>query len=82
MRHNALRDLEGNLMREVCPDVQSEQGHLQANQEELRTQTNYATKARLDIVKRGVLSQGENIILTSGWLIEQREEAGQNVHAK
>ena len=59
MRHNALRDLEGNLMREVCRDVQIEPGLLPANQEELRAQTNGAPKARLDIAARGVWSQGE-----------------------
>ena len=59
MRHNALRDLEGNLMREVCHDVQIEPGLLPANQEEMRAQTNGAPKARLDIAARGMWSQGE-----------------------
>ena len=59
MRHNALRDLAGNLIREVCRDVQIEPGLLPANQEELRAQTNGAPKARLDIAARGVWSQGE-----------------------
>ena len=59
MRHNALRDLEGNLMREVCHDVQIEPGLLPANQEEMRAQTCGAPKARLDIAARGMWSQGE-----------------------
>ena len=59
MRHNALRDAEASLLKEVCRDVCIEPVLLPVNEEELNSQTNGAPKARLDISARGVWSAGE-----------------------
>ena len=59
MRHNALRNVEASLMREVCRDVQVEPVLLPVNEEELRAQTNNAPSARLDVSARGVWNEGE-----------------------
>ena len=59
MRHNILRNVEANLMKEVCRDVQIEPTLLPTNAEELRQQTNNAPGARLDVSARGVWSEGE-----------------------
>jgi hypothetical protein len=58
MRHNALRDTEATLLKEVCRDVQIEPVLL-PTQEELRNGTNTAERARLDISARGLHRQNE-----------------------
>ncbi len=59
MRHNAIRDVEASMMREVCKDVQIEPMLLPANEEELQPRTISGPGARLDCVARGVYSDGE-----------------------
>ena len=54
MRHNALRDCEAKLMKEVCRDVRTEP-MLIPTDEELVTGT-AADRARLDVAGRGVWS--------------------------
>ena len=56
MRHNALRNTEGILMREVCKDVQIEPV-LIPTETDLQNGTNMAERARLDISARGIFSQ-------------------------
>ena len=55
MRHNQIRDLEANLMSEVCKDVQREPPLLPLSGEtfDLRS-VNTAAEARLDISARGI----------------------------
>ena len=49
-RHDALRDVEADLMKEVCRDVRTEP-HLQRTRGDmLRSTSNTAEQARLDIV--------------------------------
>ena len=47
MRHNAIRDLEAELLREVCKDVKTEPELLPLGNLELHG--NDAEKARLDV---------------------------------
>ena len=55
MRHNQIRDLEANLMSEVCKDVQKEPQLLPLSGEAFeRRYTNIAAEARLDISARGI----------------------------
>ena len=55
MRHNQIRDLEANLMSEVCKDVQKEPQLLPLSGEAFeRRSTNIAAEARLDISARGI----------------------------
>ena len=54
MRHNAIRDTEANLLREVCKDVRTEPILLPVNKENLMPRTNSQPGARLDISARGV----------------------------
>ena len=48
MRHNAIRDTEANLLREVCKDVRTEPTLLPANKENLSPRTNSQPGARLE----------------------------------
>ena len=59
MRHDAVRNVEASLMREVCKDVQVEPVLLPANKEELSLRTISGPSARLDIAARGVWSNNE-----------------------
>ena len=55
MRHNAIRDVEGKLLREVCTDIKIEPHLLPTNAEQIHG--NVADNARLDIAARGVWSR-------------------------
>lgn len=52
-RHNELRDLEAEILGTVCKHVQVEPALQDISREELRTGTNTAQDARLDIHARG-----------------------------
>ena len=58
MRHNALRDTEATLMKEVCRDVQIEPTLLPTSNE-LRNGTIISGRDRLDISARGLHGQNE-----------------------
>ena len=57
MRHNAIRDLEAELLREVCKDVKTEPELLPLGNLELHG--NNAERARLDVSAVGIWSQME-----------------------
>ena len=57
MRHNALRDVEAKLLKEVCADVRVEPSLLPTDEE--RVSGNTASGARLDISARGLWSAYE-----------------------
>ena len=59
MRHDALKDAEANLLREVCKDVCTEPELLPVVAENFHTRTNTQPGARLDIAARGVWSTFE-----------------------
>ena len=59
MRHDAVRDVEASLMREVCKDVQVEQLLLPANAAELNHRAISGPGARMDVVARDIWSGGE-----------------------
>ena len=60
MRHNALRDTEAAIMREVCQDVKIEPGLLPVeNPAVLKPGTNITKGARLDISGMGVWNSFE-----------------------
>ena len=54
MRHNALRDTETLLMKDIAKDVQTEPQLLPVVNMELKRGTNTARQARLDISARGI----------------------------
>ena len=54
MRHNRIRDMEADLMREVCHNVQVEPELLPIDSDRLSTGSNTAEKARLDVSGDGV----------------------------
>ena len=58
MRHNAVRDVEAELLREVCRDVKVEPELLPVNQDG-HNSTNNACKARLDVSAVGLWSPFE-----------------------
>ena len=62
MRHNKIRDLEAELMREVCNDVRVEPELLPLNNE-LAVNGNTAQKARLDVSGNGVWGPQERSFL-------------------
>ena len=62
MRHNKIRDLEAELMREVCNDVRIEPELLPLNNEQL-VRGNTAQKARLDVSGNGVWGPQERSFL-------------------
>ena len=62
MRHNKIRDLEAELMREVCNDVRVEPELLPLNNEEI-VNGNVAQKARLDLSGNGIWGPQERTFL-------------------
>ena len=63
MRHNRVRDLEAELMREVCHDVRIEPELLPIANDTNRTRGNIAEKARLDVSGVGVWGNYEKTFL-------------------
>ena len=61
MRHNGIRDLEGELMREVCRDVKIEPELLPIGEREMSGNT--SDKARLDVSGVGVWGTHERTFL-------------------
>ena len=61
MRHNALRNAEAALMKEVCHDVRLEPELIPIQGEELHSGTAGQDRARLDISARGVWCQMERV---------------------
>ena len=62
MRHNKIRDLEAELMREVCNDVRVEPELLPLNNEQ-NVNGNIAQRARLDVSGNGVWGPQERSFL-------------------
>ena len=62
MRHNKIRDLEAELMREVCHDVRIEPELLPLANDQVVT-GNKAKKARLDVAGNGVWGLQEKTFL-------------------
>ena len=62
MRHNKVRDLEAELMREVCNDVRVEPELLPLNNEQT-VNGNVAQRARLDVSGNGVWGPQERTFL-------------------
>ena len=62
MRHNKIRDLEAELMREVCNDVRIEPELLPLNNERM-VNGNIAAKARLDVSGNGIWGPQERSFL-------------------
>ena len=62
MRHNKVRDLEAELMREVCNDVRVEPELLPLNNEQT-VNGNVAQRARLDVSGNGVWGPQERTLL-------------------
>ena len=64
MRHNKLRDLEAELLREVCQDVRIEPALLPiVNENLLAATTNQTENARLDVSAIGVYGPQEKTFL-------------------
>ena len=61
MRHNALRNAEAALLKEVCHDVRLEPELIPIQGEELHSSTALQDRARLDISARGVWSHMERV---------------------
>ena len=61
MRHNAIRDLEGELMREVCRDVKIEPELIPVGEQEMSGIG--SLKARLDVSGVGVWGAHERTFL-------------------
>ena len=62
MRHNNIRDLEANLLREVCKDVKVEPELMPIGGVELQA-NNKAERARLDVSAIGIWSPMERTFL-------------------
>ena len=62
MRHNAIRDLEAELLREVCQDVRIEPVLL-PTQQRLHDSTNSMENARLDVSAIGLWAPFEKSYL-------------------
>ena len=62
MRHNNIRDLEANLLKEVCKDVKVEPELLPIGDTETSS-SNDAEKARLDVSAVGIWSSTERTFL-------------------
>ena len=62
MRHNSIRNLEANMLREVCKDVKVEPELLPIGNSETQS-SNRADKARLDVSAVGVWSSMERTYL-------------------
>ena len=65
MRHNRVRDLEAELMKEVCHNVQIEPQLLPIESDRDR-EGNTATRARLDVAGIGVWGHMKKPSWTSG----------------
>ena len=63
MRHDRIRDLEANLMKEVCYDVHTEPTLLPIEGEGPQIKGNQADKARLDVAGVGVWGAYEKTFL-------------------
>ena len=63
MRHNRIRDMEADLMREVCHNVQIEPELLPIESDRLSRGSNTAEKARLDVAGVGVWGAYEKTFL-------------------
>ena len=61
MRHNALRNTEAELMKQVCQDVKLEPELIPIEGEQMRTSTATQDKVRLDISARGVWNPMERV---------------------
>ena len=61
LRHNALRDTEAAIMKEVCYDVKLEPALMQCVNVDLPPGTNIQDGARLDIAARSVWSQLDRV---------------------
>ena len=62
MRHNMIRDLEANILKDVCKDVRIEPELLPIG-DTSTSSTNVALKARLDVSAVGVWSPMERTFL-------------------
>ena len=62
MRHNAVRDMEAAIMKDVTKDVQVEPPLLPVGNVQLKNGTNTADHARLDIAARGIWSPCERTL--------------------
>ena len=54
MRHNEVRDVEADLLREVCRDVQTEPALIPLSGQLFGRSTNHQDMARLDVSARGL----------------------------
>ena len=64
IRHNEVRDLTANLLRDICHDVTTEPSLLTYDGEHMRHRTaNTANEARVDICARGFWSRGERAFM-------------------
>ena len=64
IRHNDVRDLTGELLKEVCNDVELEPELLPLSTEKLSNKTsNKADGARVDVSARGFWQRGRNTFL-------------------
>ena len=54
MRHNEVRDLEADLLREVCRDVQTEPSLIPLSGQHFGRSSNHQDMARLDVSARGL----------------------------
>ena len=61
MRHNAIRDTEANIMKEVATDVVTEPNLLPVGNVELVYGSNTQAQALLDISARGIWSRHERV---------------------
>ena len=71
-RHNELRDLEAEMLKMVCNDVQIEPVLQEINGEVLTPGTNRAADARLDIHARGFWDRQGSAFFDLGLLPERR----------
>ena len=63
MRHNAIRDVEANILREVCKDVKTEPMLQPVGDVQLAAGSNKTNQARLDVSAVGVWSSFERTFL-------------------
>ena len=64
IRHNEVRDLTANMLREVCHDVSTEPTLLPLEGEHLRLRTaNLSSEARVDVGARGFWTRGQKAFL-------------------
>ena len=63
LRHNEVRNITSNLLKEVCRDVRVEPSLLELNGEQLNRQANTTKEARLDISATGFWIPGQRVFL-------------------